>query len=428
MISAVRAHRTLLSSTVLASASALYIAWIARAGSVFTIWKPDDWALIIHRSDPTVASLFEAFNGHWPTLLVMTYQAMLRTFGLEAHAPWLLLATVAHLVCVVLILRLVSRYAGVVVGLMAALAMLVFSQGSEDLFWTFQIGFYGALICGLVALEVVLGSVWTAWRAIAVTLALVASLMWSGLGVPMVVLVGIVLGHRGRWGPVGLVTAAYLGWTVLWANSYDPREGDVIAYVVRTVTIAGELVLGPGHPASLALTMTILAVAGVAAVRGWRPTILTVAGVVAFAVLYGGVGLRSSFDPEFAEPSRYRYPAALFAILAIVPIATQIASSYRLVLASLFVVMTAVGAGGMDHAVRAWRHESLVFLAQADVAQSTVEPRIAVVFEPSGPSVAQFLAAVDRWGRVAITEEMRVALQAHPYPTVASAMRERIRR
>lgn len=94
----------------------------------------------------------------------MTYQAMLKTFGLEAHAPWLLLATAAHLVCVVLIFRLVSRYVGVVVGLMAAMAMLVFSQGSEDLFWSFQIGFYGALICGLVALEVALGSVWTAWR------------------------------------------------------------------------------------------------------------------------------------------------------------------------------------------------------------------------------------------------------------------------
>lgn len=418
----------MLASAALASASLLYIAWVARAGSVFTMWKPDDWALIIGRSDPTTANFFEAFNGHWPTLLVLTYQVMLRTFGLEAHAPWLGLATAAHLVCIFLTFRLVSRYAGVVIGLMAAFALLVFSQGSEDLFWSFQIGFYGALICGLVALQVALGPVWTRWRAVAVTSALAASLMWSGLGVPMVVLVGLVLGHRGRWGPVGVVMAAYLGWTLLWANSYEPREGNVVAYAERTVTIAGELVLGPGHPAALWLTITILAAAAVAALRGWRPTVLTVAGVLAFAVLYGGVGLRSSFDPDFAEPSRYRYPAAVFAMLAIVPVATQAASSYRLVLASLFVVMTAVGAGGMDHAVRAWRHESLVFLAQADVAQSTIGPRIDVVFEPSGPSVAAFLAAVDRWGPVAITEEMRRALQDHPYPSVADAMRERIRR
>ena len=181
-------------------------------------------------------------------MLVVTYEVMLRLFGLTDNGPWLALITLAHIACAALVAWMCGRRAGPAFGLLAGLAVLTFAQGAEDSLWPFQLGFLGALLCGLIALEIADRNEWDVSRAVIVSTLLLASLMWSGIGLAMTIVVGCVLVLRRRAWALVLPVVAYGVWTAFWSTSYADRPGDLAGYVLRVASILGGLVAGPRAP------------------------------------------------------------------------------------------------------------------------------------------------------------------------------------
>ena len=141
-----------LARSILAVLAIAYLFWLYMAGRGFYFHVNDEWQLFADRSDPSIAAYLSPYNGHLIALPVVVYQLMLRLFGLGSYGPYLALAAAAHLTCVVLIFEYARRRAGPLIGLGCAAILLCFSQGAEDLFWAFQIGFMASLALGLIAI------------------------------------------------------------------------------------------------------------------------------------------------------------------------------------------------------------------------------------------------------------------------------------
>ena len=320
-------HLGLAATILFGVAAVAYLIWLASASTHFAVWKPDDWTFITERADASPA-MAAAYNGHWSTMLVVTYEVMLRLFGLTDNGPWLALITLAHIACAALVAWMCGRRAGPAFGLLAGLAVLTFAQGAEDSLWPFQLGFPGALLCGLIALEIADRNEWDVSRAVIVSTLLLASLMWSGIGLAMTIVVGCVLVLRRRAWALVLPVVAYGVWTAFWSTSYADRPGDLAGYVLRVASILG-LRAGPRSALGAPLLGALAVATVIAVVRGWRPQALTIAAVIGIAALYVGVGLRSGFNPDFAEPSRYRYPALVLALLAAAPVVSPAPTGAR---------------------------------------------------------------------------------------------------
>jgi len=410
-------------------AAVAYLIWLASASTHFSVWKPDDWTLIIERADPSPDAWFAAFNGHWVTLLVVTYEVMLRLFGLSDHGPWLALITLAHIACAALVAWMCGRRAGPTFGLLAGLAVLTFAQGAEDSLWPFQLGFLGALICGLIALEVGDRDEWSVSRAVIVSALLLGSLMWSGVGLAMTIVVGCVLVLRRRPWALVLPLVAYGVWTTFWSTSYADRSGDLADYVIRVTSILGGFVAGPRSALGAPLFGVLAVVTVIALIRGWRPQALTLAAVLGIAALYVGVGLRSGFNPDFAEPSRYRYPALVLALLATAPVFAGASwrSVRRIIPVAAVIIVLIGGILVLPRSASGWELDSLRFLAQVDAVQTHVGsvPTIAR-FEPTGPPVAAYLAATQRWGAVQIRDATRRRLADQELRSLMGEMRTRL--
>jgi hypothetical protein len=422
-------HPGLAATILFGLAAVAYLIWLASASTHFTVWKPDDWTLIIERADPSPDSWFAAFNGHWATLLVVTYEVMLRVFGLSEHGPWLAFVTLAHIACASLVAWICGRRAGPTFGLLAGLAVLTFAQGAEDSLWPFQLGFLGAVLCGLIAIEIADRDEWNVSRAVIVSALLVASLMWSGVGLVMTIVVGCVLVLRRRPWALVLPLVAYGVWTAFWSTSYADRSGDLTGYVIRVASILGGFVAGPRSALGAPLFGVIAVVTVIAVVRGWRPQALTLAAVLGIAALYVGVGLRSGFNPDFAEPSRYRYPALVLALLATAPViaGANRRSVQRIIPVAATIAVIIGGILVLPRSVSGWELDSLRFLAQVDAVQTHVGAVPANArFEPSGPPVAAYLGATERWGAVQIHDATRKRLADPELRSLVDEMRTRL--
>src|SRR5260221_7155740 len=87
-----------------------------------------------------------------------------------------------------LLFELVRRRAGDVVGMAAVALLVVLGAGWENILWAFQISFVGSVACGLgvlLALE--------SRRTLPAALLLVASLMFSGIGLVFLVAAAVRL-------------------------------------------------------------------------------------------------------------------------------------------------------------------------------------------------------------------------------------------
>jgi hypothetical protein len=122
--------------------------------------------------------------------------------------------------------------------------------------------------------------------------------------------------------------------------------------------------------------------------RDWRLQSLIVAGVVGLVAMYVGIGYRAGWQTQFADPSRYAYPAVVLALLALVP---AVRGRAALATAAIIAVALFVNIGYLGRAVSNWERSSQAFLSQVD----TDLERIA----PYGPSMRDWRAATDRWGR-----------------------------
>src|SRR5260370_40871261 len=106
-------------------------------------------------------------------LLRLIYAVLLNTVGMRTYIPYMAVLLALHATTVVLLFELVRRRAGDVIGIGAAVLLLVMGAAWENLLWAFQIGFVGSLACGLAAL-ILIPRMWVA------TMLLFSPLMFSG--------------------------------------------------------------------------------------------------------------------------------------------------------------------------------------------------------------------------------------------------------
>ena len=368
------------SGVVLAVLVGVYLVALYFAGRGFYFYVRDEWLLFSMRADPSASAYFRPFNGHLIAVPVLVYQIMLRVFGLGSYAPWLALAAVAHVTCVVLIFEFARRRAGPLVALGAAAVLLFFSQGAEDLFWAFQIGFLGSLALGLLAILLAERRPWSRTRAIGISACLVVSIAMSGVGlVMMVVVLALVRRPRDLLVFVPPVAIWAIWWTSWSAAAPEAPSGPISAYALAANRVIGELLVSSTGPGSFVAPI-VVAAAALGFVARWRPSRWTIAGIAGVTALYASIGLRGGWLPVMAEPSRYRYVGMALILLAAAPIAAQImergAASRFAHRAASGVVVTAiiipltVGLVGFPGAFRNWEFWSLTFLAQARVVEA----------------------------------------------------------
>lgn len=295
----------------------------------------DEWEFLVNRGfvDPAL-SIWQPHNEHWSTLPIAVYSVLRDTLGLGSYWPYITVLVLVHLALTHALWRVLLRV-GLAPMLATALAAVfsVLGAGYENLLWAFQIGFVGSIALGWAALLVATApgrSRRLGLRDAAAAALLVASLMCSGIGVPMVVVATI-----GLWGTVrslrpplvvgGVPTAVFLVWYVTIGRRPTADTGadhsplavfrlvrDGLAHMIRTIGGTPDwlaVLLLVGLAAWTAVAVWVVARGTGPAVR-WAPALAGVSGLLVLCVMIalGRNGLSSS---------RYLYVATALALPAV---------------------------------------------------------------------------------------------------------------
>jgi hypothetical protein len=289
----------------------------------------DDWDFLSDRRLTNVGDLFRPHNNeHWSTLPIAAYRVMYAFVGLHSYRAYQVMIVALHLVAVVL-LRLVMRRAGVGpwTATITAALLLLFGPGQEDIVWSFQIGFVGALVLGLV--QLLLADHDGAWdrRDWLGLVAGAGALMCSGVGVAMVLVVGLSTLLRRGWrvaaGHVVPLAAMYLTWWQLEGRPAGVGPSAPLGHVLNQVARwdivgTGATFEAIGHYTVVGVLIGVVLVVGLGlAVRIHGRDFVCGRGAPVLALLVGGLAFmtvsafgRWYFGPEYVRASRYLYMTA----------------------------------------------------------------------------------------------------------------------
>jgi predicted lipoprotein with Yx(FWY)xxD motif len=160
----------------------------------------DEWEFLSGRTAGSLHSLFRPTIGHWMTLNILVYRGLYQLFGLRTYLPYVLVLVVLHLIAAALLFTIIRRI-GVNpwIATVAASFFVLFGSGWQNILWAFQIGFVGAFVLGLVQLLLADHDGRIDRRDWLGLLAGAAALMFSGVGVLMVLVVGLAALVRRGW-------------------------------------------------------------------------------------------------------------------------------------------------------------------------------------------------------------------------------------
>jgi hypothetical protein len=326
-------HARLLVATIAVIACAA-ILWLARGFNFYF----DEWTVILP-ADSSWTVYLQPYNEHPVMLLRLIYSVLLNTVGMRSYLPYMAVLLALHATAVVLLFELVRRRAGDLIGIGAAVLLLVMGAAWENLLWAFQIGFVGSVACGLGTLASLLrGEVPPDSRSearggggarfgLAATLLLLGSLMFSGIGLFFLIAAAVWLAltpERRRdlvWlAPVALALGV---WYLAYGRSGAPPAstslaGNVVALPLYTVWGLGASVAGLiGEGGWVGPVLLLLALA--ALLFSWRrrqPDGFTVGIAAALLVFYVVLGLnRAQIGYQQSGSGRYVYEGAVFWLL-----------------------------------------------------------------------------------------------------------------
>ena len=305
--------RVLVPTTALIACGA--ILWLARG---FTFYF-DEWTVILPAPSSWTVYL-QPHNEHPAMLLRLIYAVLLNTVGMRSYVPYMAVLLALHATSVVLLFELVRRRAGDLIGIGAAVLLLVMGAAWENLLWAFQIGFVGSVACGLGAL-LLIPRIWAAM------LLLFASLMFSGIGLFFLIAAAVWLAltpERRKdlvWlAPVALALGA---WYLAYGRSGTPPAptslaGNVVALPLYTVWGLGASVaglIGEGGWVGPVLLLLALAALGFSW-RRRRPDGFTAGIAAALLAFYVVLGLnRAQIGYQQSGSGRYVYEGAVFWLL-----------------------------------------------------------------------------------------------------------------
>jgi hypothetical protein len=318
----------------------------------------DDWSFLAARDGGNLQSLLRPHKQHWSTVPVVIFRVLWDIFGLNTYRPYQLCVISLHLTAAVL-LRIVMRRARVGPWIATVVAvMFLFLAGAawQNIVWAFQIGFVGALVCGLAHMLLAdHDGTFERRDAFGLVFGLVG-LMCSGVAITMTFAVALAVLIRRGWRIAALhalpLAAVYLAW---WASygrdAYRNAKvsvGDTAIFVSTGISHAvGRIGRVPG---TAALLWGVLVIGLVLAwgrlpreqlrKQAAAPAALLVAAIVFFIV--GGLGRAEAFGTQFATRWRYVHIAVALLAPAFAVGADAIARRWK-VAAPLLVVLFLVG-------------------------------------------------------------------------------------
>ena len=184
----------------------------------------DDWDFITQRGlVHSQLGLWAPHNDHWVTLPILAYRALLTMFGMSSYLPFLILLAALHLALAHVLWRMSLRVGAsplVATALVTVFAFL--GAGAQDMVWAFQIGFVGSVLFGWLWIWVTDHDGGFGRRDMAGWALGLASLMCSGIGVPMLLVVALAValrrGVRAAALAVSVPAAAFVVWYALYGR------------------------------------------------------------------------------------------------------------------------------------------------------------------------------------------------------------------
>jgi hypothetical protein len=302
-----------------AAIACVAILWLARG---FTFYF-DEWTFILP-ADSSWTAYLQPHNEHPAMLLRLIYAVLLNTVGMRTYVPYMAVLLALHATTVVLLFELVRLRAGDLIGIGAAVLLLVMGAAWENLLWAFQIGFVGSVACGLGAL-LVIGAAQP--RMLAAMLLLFGSLMFSGIGLFFLIAVAVWLAltpeRRNDLVWLAPVALALGTWYLAYGRSGTPPAstslaGNVAALPLYTVWGLGASVaglIGEGGWVGPVLLLLALAALGFSW-RRRRPDGFTIGIAAALLAFYVVLGLnRAQIGYQQSGSGRYVYEGAVFWLL-----------------------------------------------------------------------------------------------------------------
>lgn len=306
-----------------AVAMAVLLLWV---GHWLTFWY-DEWDFIFGRQGGTIDDFIRPHVDGFVLVPALVYYVLLHAFGMGSYFPFLIVTWLAHFACVALLAWIVGRKSGVLVGLMAALSLLLLGTAFEVLLQPFQMQYLFSAAGGLLAFGLLDRDVRTRRADAVAAVALLLAIASSGVGPIMAGLIVVwALLRRDRGALLVSVPSlvTYGIWYLVWQSQLArvPGTAENLAQVPAELlfgigaAIAGVLGLPPARFAWVGLAVGV-ALALIALWRGLRPTPLAVAALLALVTEYGlQAVLRGAMGIEHGARSAYIYPAAIFLWLA----------------------------------------------------------------------------------------------------------------
>lgn len=122
---------------------------IMYAGRHLNTFLYDEWNFVLNRRGVSFDTFFRPHNEHLSAVPVLVFKAMFQVVGLDTYWPYRVLVALLVVLSGVLVWVLARPRVGPWWALVPATLVLVVGPGADDIIWPFQIGFDGAVACGL---------------------------------------------------------------------------------------------------------------------------------------------------------------------------------------------------------------------------------------------------------------------------------------
>lgn len=394
-------------------------------GSGLTFFQ-DSWEFLMHRRDPSAATLLDPHNEHIVLLPVLITQAWLRLFGMSSMTPELVLLVALELSVAALLFVYARRRLGPWPALFATTVLLFLGPAWQDLLWPFQVGFVGASLFGLATL-LALENEDQRWDRAACAF-LAVSIAFSSLGIAFAVAAAVnVFQRRGERGlrrayvfalPLLLYLLWYAGWGHDAENNFSahnvlvsPRyvwEGLVASLdsALALGTIFDEVVGRSKWAAPLLIALLALAAWRGFRNRGFFPGLWPVLAAAATFWFLAAFNQGPGREPY---SSRYLYVGVLFVLLIAVNLLQGVKFSRWALLAGAAATCVVVGFNLVPLREGRDFFEKQTVLTRADlaaieIADRSVEPAFRLSPEVAGTvflseiEAGEYLQAVDEYG------------------------------
>ena len=336
---------------------ALYL-WIGRNGWFFT----DEWNYLAQRTAGNLGDLFQPANEHWSTLPILAFRLLWHLVGIRSYLPYLTLIVVLHLTTATL-LRVVMRRSGVSpwIATVVALVFALFGAGYDNIEWPIQIGYCGSLVFGLAYLLITDHDGPLRRRDVIGVLFGLASLMCSGIGVTMVIVVAMAAllrrGVRVALATVTPLAIIYLIWLIAIGHQGLTRHAGPREVVNFTLRNSYATYTAIGHLSGIGVVLGIILLSGALLIwprlrvadqrRQLAAPVALLTGSLVFLVITGiGRGSLTSGivgAPDF--PSRYLHVEAALILPALALAADTIIQRWRLLTPAILAALV-VGVPG----------------------------------------------------------------------------------